>query len=169
MQHIMRIFIWLLASGVCMAADPTGDLLAAKPESVEAWKDMRFGMFICWGPVTLTGEEIGWSRGNPTPVEEIRQSLQGMESRQVRCQGVGQGRQGNRLQVHRLPAEASRRLLPLGHEADRLQHHERPVQAGCDQGDCSCLPRGWDRFLPVLLDMRLASPGLPGHQSRAAR
>ncbi len=31
---------------------------------------MRFGMFICWGPVSLTGREIGWSRGNPTPVEE---------------------------------------------------------------------------------------------------
>jgi hypothetical protein len=23
--------------------------LAAKPEAIEAWKDMRFGMFICWG------------------------------------------------------------------------------------------------------------------------
>lgn len=31
---------------------------------------MRFGMFICWGPVTLTDREIGWSRGNPTPIEE---------------------------------------------------------------------------------------------------
>jgi len=26
---------------------------------------MRFGMFICWGPVSLTGLEIGWSRGEP--------------------------------------------------------------------------------------------------------
>ena len=31
---------------------------------------MRFGMFICWGPVTLTGHEIGWSRGKETPIEE---------------------------------------------------------------------------------------------------
>jgi alpha-L-fucosidase len=46
------------------------DLLKAKPEAVEAWKDMRFGMFICWGPVSLTGKEIGWSRGSPTPIEE---------------------------------------------------------------------------------------------------
>ena len=44
--------------------------LRPSPAAVEAWKDMRFGMFICWGPVSLTGKEIGWSRGNPTPIEE---------------------------------------------------------------------------------------------------
>lgn len=59
---------------------PDWDMLQARPEIVEAWKDMRFGMFVCWGPVTLTGLEIGWSRGKarpgqteggrgPTPVE----------------------------------------------------------------------------------------------------
>ena len=42
----------------------------SNPEAIEAWKDLRFGMFICWGPVTLTGKEVGWSRGNPTPIEE---------------------------------------------------------------------------------------------------
>ena len=31
--------------------------------------DLRFGMFIHWGPVSLTGKEIGWSRGRETPVE----------------------------------------------------------------------------------------------------
>ena len=45
-------------------------LLGAKPAAIEAWKDMRFGIFICWGPVSLTGKEIGWSRGNPTPIAE---------------------------------------------------------------------------------------------------
>ena len=40
-------------------------LLKAKPQIVEAWQDMRFGMFLCWGPVTLTGKEIGWSCGEP--------------------------------------------------------------------------------------------------------
>ena len=42
------------------------------------WRDARFGMFIHYGPVTLTGREISWSRANsnpkcpnkgPTPVE----------------------------------------------------------------------------------------------------
>jgi len=34
------------------------------------WQDARFGMFIHWGPVSLTGQEIGWSRGAQTPVAE---------------------------------------------------------------------------------------------------
>lgn len=39
--------------------------LNAAPEVVERWKDHRFGLFVCWGPVSLTGKEIGWSRGAP--------------------------------------------------------------------------------------------------------
>jgi alpha-L-fucosidase len=34
------------------------------------WRDARFGMFIHWGPVSLKGTEIGWSRGNQVGVEE---------------------------------------------------------------------------------------------------
>jgi alpha-L-fucosidase len=44
--------------------------LRAKPEVIEAWKDKRFGMFIHWGPVSLKGTEIGWSRGAQVPVGE---------------------------------------------------------------------------------------------------
>jgi alpha-L-fucosidase len=29
------------------------------------WRQARFGMFIHWGPVSLKGTEIGWSRGGP--------------------------------------------------------------------------------------------------------
>ena len=41
----------------------------AQPEAVARWQAMRFGMFIHWGPVSLTAHEIGWSRGSQTPVE----------------------------------------------------------------------------------------------------
>jgi alpha-L-fucosidase len=51
------------------AAAPPGQP-AALGEALARWQDMRFGMFIHWGPVSLTGLEIGWSRGKPTPVEE---------------------------------------------------------------------------------------------------
>lgn len=34
------------------------------------WKEARFGMFIHWGPVSLKGTEIGWSRGKQVPTEE---------------------------------------------------------------------------------------------------
>jgi len=33
------------------------------------WRDGRFGMFIHWGPVSIKGTEIGWSRGKQIPVE----------------------------------------------------------------------------------------------------
>ncbi|MEO8416944.1 MAG: alpha-L-fucosidase, partial [Ginsengibacter sp.] len=37
---------------------------------MDGFMDLRFGMFIHWGPVTLRGTEIGWSRGTEVPVEE---------------------------------------------------------------------------------------------------
>jgi len=42
----------------------------APPEAIARWQAMRFGMFIHWGPVSLKGTEIGWSRGAAVPVEE---------------------------------------------------------------------------------------------------
>lgn len=42
----------------------------ASPDAIRNWQDARFGMFIHWGPVALTGREIGWSRGSQTPIEE---------------------------------------------------------------------------------------------------
>jgi len=37
--------------------------LKASPENMQWWSDARFGLFIHWGPVSLKGTEIGWSRG----------------------------------------------------------------------------------------------------------
>lgn len=38
--------------------------------SVKDFQDLKFGMFVHWGPVSLKGTEIGWSRGREVPVEE---------------------------------------------------------------------------------------------------
>ncbi|MFH1738091.1 MAG: alpha-L-fucosidase [bacterium] len=35
----------------------------ASPEDLEWWLNAKFGLFIHWGPVSLKGEEISWSRG----------------------------------------------------------------------------------------------------------
>src|SRR6266540_3855109 len=37
---------------------------------LENWRAARFGMFIHWGPVSLKGTEIGWSRGQQIPIQE---------------------------------------------------------------------------------------------------
>ena len=42
----------------------------APPAAVAKWQDARFGMFIHWGPVSIKGTEIGWSRGAQIPIEE---------------------------------------------------------------------------------------------------
>jgi alpha-L-fucosidase len=55
--------MFLVLSPAAYAQEKPWDMLTAKPEVIRAWQDMRFGMFLCWGPVALTGEEIGWSRG----------------------------------------------------------------------------------------------------------
>jgi len=52
------------------ARHPDQNWPAAKPEAIEAWKDLRFGLMIDWGPVSITEKEHSWSRDNPTPAAE---------------------------------------------------------------------------------------------------
>jgi alpha-L-fucosidase len=42
---------------------------AQKAERMQWWVDARFGMFIHWGPASLTGAEISMSRGIETPTD----------------------------------------------------------------------------------------------------
>lgn len=44
--------------------------LETSGEALERWQDLKFGMFVHWGPVSLRGTEIGWSRGKIIPIEE---------------------------------------------------------------------------------------------------
>ncbi|HTY02047.1 MAG TPA: alpha-L-fucosidase, partial [Bacteroidota bacterium] len=34
-----------------------------KTERLRWWREDRFGMFVSWGPVSIEGAEISWSRG----------------------------------------------------------------------------------------------------------
>jgi alpha-L-fucosidase len=47
------------------AADPT----ASDDPRLDWWRRARFGMFVHWGPVSLAGAEIGWSRGAQVPTD----------------------------------------------------------------------------------------------------
>ncbi len=58
------------AVSAAAAAAPEPSWPKADPAAVAHWQSLRFGMFIHWGPVSLTGKEIGWSRGGKgTPIE----------------------------------------------------------------------------------------------------
>lgn len=54
-------------------ADPplvlTRDYLKTDLEDLKWWQNARFGMFIHWGPVSLKGTEISWSRGTGAAAE----------------------------------------------------------------------------------------------------
>lgn len=62
----------LLALCSCSSPKPAHEAVFPEDHSarLEWWKDARFGMFIHWGPVSLKGTEIGWSRGREIPIEE---------------------------------------------------------------------------------------------------
>jgi len=45
------------------SAEDTSKGLQATPEQMQWWRDAKFGLFVHWGPVSLKGTEIGWSRG----------------------------------------------------------------------------------------------------------
>ena len=59
------VFIFLAAGSMLFAADPSSN--ATHEQQLAWWQAQRFGMFIHWGPVSQTGQEIGWGRGEGTP------------------------------------------------------------------------------------------------------
>ena len=48
-------------------ATPPSHPPAPYPPRLQWWAEGRFGMFIHWGPVSLKGTEISWSRANSNP------------------------------------------------------------------------------------------------------
>ena len=42
---------------------PSMEFLRASERDLQWFREARFGLFVCWGPVSLKGTEIGWSRG----------------------------------------------------------------------------------------------------------
>lgn len=67
----------LMAAGGGGAAEKKADASVEKPAVLETqaqraqrlqwWREGRFGMFIHWGPISLKGTEISWSRANTNP------------------------------------------------------------------------------------------------------
>jgi len=71
MKHLFSLLILLLFFNQLEAQEAPGVKLIKTPKSViDDFMDLRFGMFIHWGPVSLRGTEIGWSRGTVVPFEE---------------------------------------------------------------------------------------------------
>jgi len=70
--QILVVFFLLLSFSGRSFSQPGNSKSGVKgnEKKMEMWKDARFGMFIHWGPVSLKGTEIGWSRGREIPIAE---------------------------------------------------------------------------------------------------
>ncbi|KKM70899.1 hypothetical protein LCGC14_1436160, partial [marine sediment metagenome] len=55
--------VFLMNSCPCFA-DETFDLNAYK-QKMKEWQDLKYGLFVHWGPCSIAGVEIGWGRKAP--------------------------------------------------------------------------------------------------------
>jgi len=71
MQKILMLAVAMLYSAVALGEDaqprlPTAESPAERDARMQWWREARFGLFIHWGPVSVHGTEISWSRiGHP--------------------------------------------------------------------------------------------------------
>jgi alpha-L-fucosidase len=70
-MKIKCLFVVMILLSACAGREQAKPVFPeSHAEKLEWWKDARFGMFIHWGPVSLKGAEIGWSRGSQIPIPE---------------------------------------------------------------------------------------------------
>jgi alpha-L-fucosidase len=66
MKHFSVVAIFCLIFtmiGAALQESHLKETPAEKDKRLQWWREARFGMFIHWGPVSLKGTEISWSRG----------------------------------------------------------------------------------------------------------
>ena len=62
MKSISLLAISIMMYVVCGIAQQESREMQ-KEDRLGWWREARFGMFIHWGPVSIKGTEISWSRG----------------------------------------------------------------------------------------------------------
>ena len=67
---------WTWSVGLVLCALQSGAPVQSAPPASDHlawWREARLGLFVHWGPVSLAGTEIGWSRGREVPIERYDQ------------------------------------------------------------------------------------------------
>src|SRR5258707_5989476 len=60
LRFISHWATFFVLTGIALAAPAS----SPRYDAMQRWQSNRFGLFIHWGPVSLTGQEISWSRAN---------------------------------------------------------------------------------------------------------
>jgi alpha-L-fucosidase len=68
--HFLAILVLPLMVNAQWGGGEANPDLKTNAESLQQWQDLKFGLFVHWGPVSLRGTEIGWSRGREVPIAE---------------------------------------------------------------------------------------------------
>jgi alpha-L-fucosidase len=69
-KKIVSILILVLICSMSVKAQLLDPGIKTSKKVMDDFMDKRFGLFIHWGPVTLRGTEIGWSRGNDVATDD---------------------------------------------------------------------------------------------------
>ncbi len=166
-------------------ADSTEAAAGAPPaaERLAWWREARFGMFIHWGPVSLKGTEISWSRGGERrgygshgteiPVEVYDNLYKQFNPTNFNARPVGGDRQGRRHEIPGVHQPTSRRLQRVRHARRTIirlprsiarstvtwsKNWRRPVTApGCALG-CITRSRTGITRMPLPTDIRTTWP-----------
>ncbi len=64
MKKLSAAILLVIGTLALVVATAPAETPAPTPARLAWWREARFGMFIHWGPVSLTGQEISWSRAN---------------------------------------------------------------------------------------------------------
>lgn len=68
-KKLIPLYLLLFLIQMARAQSTIPPEMRTSKEIMQSFMDLRFGMFIHWGPVSLKGTEIGWSRGREVPVK----------------------------------------------------------------------------------------------------
>jgi len=60
LSFVLGTIAW---TGPAQAGTDQPNYLKASDQDIQWWRELKFGLFVHWGPVSLKGTEIGWSRG----------------------------------------------------------------------------------------------------------
>lgn len=83
-----KVGVWLdkqiiAENNSVLTSKTTGDRSAnprpASPEQMQWWRDAKFGLFIHWGPSSISGAEISWGRKDRIEGGELYQKIPGVE------------------------------------------------------------------------------------------
>ena len=131
------VLLALTTAALAQGGEGETNRKGADPAAVARWRQMRFGMFIHWGPVTLKGTGISWSRGYQVPIEEY-------DNLYKRFNPV----KFNGRQWAKAAKEAGMKYVVLTtkhHDGFACSTRSKPTTTSCTRPSGATRPRNWPR------------------------